>query len=74
MQPVTAALTATVGLCVLTAVGDYMLKRASGVTAPFTSWWFVLGFMVYSSTAFGWMYVMQHLRFATIGAVYALAH
>ena len=31
-----------------------------------------LGFIVYSSTAFGWVYVMLHLRFATLGAVYGV--
>jgi small multidrug resistance pump len=73
MQPVTAALSATVGLCVVTAAGDYLLKKASDRPAPFASWWFVIGFIVYSSTAFGWVYVMRYLRFTTFGAVYAVA-
>ena len=72
MQPVSSALVVTVSLCVITVIGDYMLKRASGHAAPFSSWWFLLGFIVYSSTAFGWVYVMLHLKFATLGAVYAL--
>lgn len=73
MQPVTVALLATIGLCIVTVVGDYLLKRASNHPAPLNSWWFVAGFVVYSSTAFGWLYVMRHLRFATFGAVYAVA-
>jgi small multidrug resistance pump len=73
MQPVTIAILATFGLCVVTVAGDYLLKQASNRAAPLSSWWFVLGFLVYSSTAFGWVYVMRHLRFATLGAVYAVA-
>jgi drug/metabolite transporter (DMT)-like permease len=73
MQPVTTALAATVGLCIISVAADYLVKRASNEAAPFISWWFVLGFVVYSSTAFGWVYVMQRLPFATFGAVYAVA-
>lgn len=68
----TVAVLVTLGLCVVTVAADYMLKRASNLPAPLRSWWFVCGFLVYSSTAFGWIYVMQRLRFATLGAVYAV--
>jgi small multidrug resistance pump len=73
MQPVTVAIWATIALCAVTVVGDYLLKQASAEPAPITSWRFLFGFIVYSSTAFGWVYVIRHLRFATLGAVYAVA-
>ena len=41
-------------------------------TVRLSTWWFLLGFVVWSSTAFVWVYVMQHLRFATLGAVYGV--
>jgi len=72
MQPVAAAALSTVGLGIVTVVGDYLLKRASNHTAPLSSAWFVMGFFVYASTAFGWVYVMRHLQFASLGAVYAV--
>jgi len=73
MDKATPAILATVGLCVVSVAGDYLIKRASNRESPFTTWWFVAGFVVYSSTAFGWIYVMRHLKFATIGVVYAVA-
>ncbi len=73
MQHVTVAIVATIGLCVVTVAGDYLLKQASNQAVPLSSWWFLLGFLVYSSTAFGWVYVMRHVSFATLGAVYAVA-
>ncbi|MBS1787585.1 MAG: transporter [Acidobacteria bacterium] len=66
------AILTTVGLCITSVVGDYLLKRASNQECPLASAWFVSGFVVYSSTAFGWVYVMRHLKFATTGVVYAI--
>jgi small multidrug resistance pump len=68
-----AAIATTVGLCVVSVTGDYLLKQASNQSQPLVSRWFVAGFLVYASTAFGWVYVMRHLSFATIGVVYAVA-
>ena len=73
MQPATIAILGTFALCLITVAGDYLLKRASDEVAPLYSWWFVLGFVVYFSTAFGWVFVMRYLRFATFGAVYAVS-
>jgi drug/metabolite transporter (DMT)-like permease len=35
--------------------------------------WFYLGFSLYASTAFGWVFVMKHLKLATIGVVYSIS-
>ena len=63
----------TVAFSVVGVVGDYLLKLASEQKAPLRSGWFYLGFAVYASTAFGWVYVMRHLKLATIGAVYSVS-
>jgi multidrug transporter EmrE-like cation transporter len=63
----------TVAFSVVGVAGDYLLKRASEQRAPLRSGWFYLGFAVYASTAFGWVYVMRHLKLATIGAVYSVS-
>jgi multidrug transporter EmrE-like cation transporter len=63
----------TVAFSVVGVVGDYLLKLASEQRAPLRSGWFYLGFAVYASTAFGWVYVMRHLKLATIGAVYSVS-
>ena len=63
----------TVGFSIVGVLGDYLLKLASGQKDPLRSKWFYLGFAVYASTAFGWVYVMRHLKLATIGVVYSIS-
>lgn len=63
----------TVGFSVVGVLGDYLLKLASEQKNPMKSGWFYLGFAVYASTAFGWVYVMRHLKLATIGVVYSVS-
>lgn len=72
-MPVRAlAILITVGLALLAVLGDYFLKRASAVGAPFRSAWFTIGIVIYASTAFGTVFVFRHLRLATAGGVYAV--
>jgi multidrug transporter EmrE-like cation transporter len=66
-------LVVTVAFSIVGVAGDYLLKRASEQRAPLLSGWFYVGFAVYASTAFGWVYVMRHLKLATIGAVYSVS-
>src|SRR3954471_7544237 len=66
-------LVVTVAFSVVGVVGDYFLKLASDREDPLKSGSFYLGFVVYASTAFGWVYVMRHLKLATIGAVYSVS-
>lgn len=63
----------TIGFSVLGVLGDYLLKLASEQSNPLRSRWFYIGFAVYASTAFGWVYVMRHLKLATIGVVYSVS-
>ena len=53
-------------------VGDYFLKRASGEANPLATLPFLVGLVLYSSTAFAWVFVMHHLKLATIGAIYSV--
>src|SRR5207247_6871509 len=32
-----------------------------------------VGFVVYASTAFGWVFVMKHLKLSTVGVVYSVS-
>jgi multidrug transporter EmrE-like cation transporter len=63
----------TIGFSAIGVLGDYLLKLASVQKHPLRSGWFYVGFAVYSSTAFGWVYVMRHLKLATIGVVYSVS-
>ena len=54
-------------------LGDYFLKLASEEPSSLRSPWFYLGFIVYASTAFGWVFVMKHLKLSTIGVMYSVS-
>jgi drug/metabolite transporter (DMT)-like permease len=68
----TLAIFVTAGLSLLAVVGDYFLKRASSEDAPFRTGTFLIGFVIYASTAFGTVFVFRHLKLATSGVVYAM--
>jgi multidrug transporter EmrE-like cation transporter len=67
------ALLVTIAFSVIGVVGDYFLKLASGRDQPLRSGWFYVGFALYASTAFGWVFVMRHLKLATISVVYSVS-
>ena len=67
------AIAVTVAFSVVGVLGDYLLKLASEQEEPLKSRWFYIGFAVYASTAFGWVFVMRHLKLATIGVVYSVS-
>jgi multidrug transporter EmrE-like cation transporter len=69
----TVAVLVTVAFSVVGVVGDYFLKLASGREYPLRTGWFYLGFAFYASTAFGWVFVMRHLKLATIGVLYSVS-
>jgi drug/metabolite transporter (DMT)-like permease len=67
------AVVVTIGFSIVGVVGDYFLKLASTKPSALQSIWFYVGFVVYASTAFGWVFVMKHLKLATIGVVYSVS-
>jgi small multidrug resistance pump len=67
------AIFVTIGFSLVGVLGDYLLKLASARKDPLRSGWFYVGFAVYASTAFGWVFVMRHLKLATIGVVYSVS-
>jgi small multidrug resistance pump len=54
-------------------LGDYFLKLASAREQPLRTGWFYIGFALYASTAFGWVFVMKHLKLATISVLYSVS-
>jgi small multidrug resistance pump len=73
MNSTALALIVTIAFSLIGVVGDYFLKLASEQENSLRSPWFYLGFALYASTAFGWVFVMKHLKLATIGVVYSVA-
>jgi drug/metabolite transporter (DMT)-like permease len=73
MSPTRLAILVTVLASIIGVVGDYFLKLASDRDQPLASPWFYIGFLVYASTAFGWVFVMRHMKLATMGVVYSIS-
>jgi len=69
----TIAVLVTAAFSVIGVVGDYFLKLASAREQPLRTGWFYLGFVLYASTAFGWVFVMRHLKLASIGVLYSIS-
>jgi drug/metabolite transporter (DMT)-like permease len=63
----------TIAFSVVGVVGNYFLKLASARENPLRTGWFYLGFVLYASTAFGWIFVMKHLKLATISVLYSVS-
>jgi drug/metabolite transporter (DMT)-like permease len=73
MSKDTLAVLVTIGFSVVGVLGDYFLKLASEREESLKSGWFYIGFAVYASTAFGWVFVMKHLKLATVSVVYSIS-
>ena len=73
MTTKTLAVLVTIAFSVIGVLGDYFLKLASAREQPLRSTSFFLGFALYASTAFGWVFVMKHLKLATISVLYSVS-
>ena len=73
METKSLAVLVTVAFSLVGVLGDYFLKRASADANSLRTTAFYVGFAVYASTAFGWVFVMKHLKLATIGVVYSVS-
>src|SRR6267143_4636416 len=69
----TIAVLVTFAFSIIGVVGDYFLKLASAREQPLRTGWFYLGFVLYASTAFGWVFVMKQLKLATISVLYSVS-
>ena len=67
------AVVVTVGFSALGVVADYFLKLASAHDNALKTPSFYVGFVIYAATAFGWVFVMKHLKLATISVVYSIS-
>jgi len=67
------AVVVTIAFSVIGVVGDYFLKLASTREQPLRTGWFYLGFVLYASTAFSWVFVMKYLKLATISVLYSVS-
>lgn len=73
MDKTILAVMVTIAFSIVGVVGDYFLKLASAKEHSLTAPAFYVGFLIYASTAFGWVFVMKHLKLATVGVVYCVS-
>lgn len=73
MDAKTQAVLVTIAFSLVGVLGDYFLKIASAHEHSLRSPAFYVGFAVYASTAFGWLFVMKHLKLGTIGVIYSVS-
>ncbi len=59
-------------LAVIGVVGDFFIKLAGYGTKFIEMKWFIVGAIFYLSTAFGWFYVIKHIKLSDLGVIYAL--
>lgn len=72
MGKTTQAILLAIVMSAVGILGDYFLKQASEEKNPMRSWSFYVGLILYSSTAFAWVFLMKYLKLATIGVVYSV--
>jgi small multidrug resistance pump len=73
MDTKTLAVVVTLAFSVVGVLGDYFLKLASREEGSLRSPWFYVGFALYAATAFGWVFVMKHLKLGTISVLYSVS-
>lgn len=67
------AIVVTIVFSIVGVLGDYFLKLASANEHALKTKWFYIGFALYASTAFGWVFVMKYLKLGTISVVYSIS-
>ena len=73
MDSKTIAVVVTIAFSAVGVLGDYFLKLASREPDFLKTPWFYLGFALYAATAFGWVFVMKHLKLGTISVLYSVS-
>ena len=59
-------------LCAVGVTADYFLKIAGEGSRFLEPKPFILGFVIYASTAFGWFLVLKYMRIAEVGVFYSI--
>ncbi len=73
MRTRTVAVLVTIAFSIVGVLGDYFLKLASEREHPLRTGSFYVGFALYASTAFGWVFVMRYLKLGTISVLYSVS-
>jgi drug/metabolite transporter (DMT)-like permease len=66
-------LIAAIVLALIGATGDFFINLAGEGKKFIDVKWFIIGFLIYASTAFGWFFVMKNIKLATLSVFYAIS-
>ncbi|MBU3904898.1 MAG: transporter [Nanoarchaeota archaeon] len=72
MNMVTISILIAIGLAIIGVAGDFFIKLAGNGTNFIQLKWFIIGFIIYASTAVGWFFVMKYIKLSTIGVFYSI--
>jgi drug/metabolite transporter (DMT)-like permease len=73
VTPEVRGLTLALFLSIVGVAADAVLKVASAREHPLLTGWFALGCALTGVFAIGWVFLMQTMKIATAGVVYAVA-
>ncbi len=59
-------------LSIAGVIGDFFIKLSGSGEKFIDIKWFIIGFFIYASTAFGWFYIMKHIKISSLGVIYSL--
>lgn len=62
-----------VGLSLIGVWGDYFIKMSGNHPEKYIDYkYFIIGLLLFSSTAIGWFFVMKHIKLSTLGVIYGV--
>lgn len=73
MDNFSISLIGTIALSLIGVLGDTLIKRSGNGEEFINVKLFFLGLLVYALTAFGWFFVMKHVKLSTLGIFYAVS-
>ncbi len=60
-------------LSIVGVLGDFFIKLSGNGQKYIDLKFFALGAFIYALTAFGWFYVMKHLKLDVLGVIYSIS-
>jgi drug/metabolite transporter (DMT)-like permease len=73
MNKITLSLVLVIVLSLVGVIGDFFIKLSGSGAKYIDLRWFIIGFVIYAMTAFGWFYVMKNIKLSTLGVFYAIS-
>jgi small multidrug resistance pump len=58
----------------VSVIGDYFIKLSGNGSKYINYSLFLIGMVIYASTAFGWFYIMKHTKLSILGIIFGLSN